>query len=352
MNKVPPRHDQTRRILVRLDANHCIGLAHAIRVAGTLSLLEALREITVVGDGELLAEFFPNACRYLTALDDRHRFPALAAELRPDLVIVDHPHPGEGFWRALRASIGDVPLVAIDDFGGDIDADVVINGTVLDEYHHYPCLGSEARLLAGGRYSLLRRDFGENRWRDPTDTAVTIVVGSGERAREWAHLLASGVIDMRRWGRVRMIVGRAFPDMPRLREECAGSGIVLQSGLSGREMAQAMAEASVVLMTGGMVVYEALAVGVPAVVFPQLDNLIPEARWFAARNCIVDLGFERGMDARTIGDAVAVLLADPAKRAAMSRAQQEVIDGQGMRRAAVEIDRLLQSGRGSQTQSA
>jgi len=102
-----------------------------------------------------------------------------------------------------------------------------------------------------------------------------------------------------------------------------------------------LSQASVALITGGMIVYEALAVGVPAVVFPQIQNLIPEAKWFAQRGCIVDLGYENGMDINLVSKSVDKLLESSSDRVAMSNLQRAVIDGHGMGRAAAEIDGLL-----------
>lgn len=328
-------------LLLRLDANHGIGLAHAIRVAAILALLDMPHRVTVAGDGELLADFFPTARHHPLAGDGKDEFFALLRQTSPGLILVDHPRPGAGFWAKLKVHAGAIPVVAIDDEGGDVDADLVINGTVLDEYHRYPVLRTQAKVLTGGLYSLIRPVFAESRWQNPATPAVTIVVGSANRARDWALHLVSGKYDVRRWGKVRMIVGRAFPDMAALAERCGRLGVALQSGVSGEEMACAMASAQTVLITGGMVVYEALAVGVPAVVFPQIENLIPEARWFAQRGCIVDLGFDGGMDEALVAAAVDRMLSSPAERGTMSQAQSAIVDGRGMARAAMAIGSIL-----------
>ena len=55
------------------------------------------------------------------------------------------------------------------------------------------------------------------------------------------------------------------------------------------------------LVTGGMAMSETLAIGAPAAVFPQVANLVPEARWFAERGAIRDLGYDGGLDMRRVG---------------------------------------------------
>lgn len=328
-------------ILVRLDANHQIGLAHAIRVSAILDLLEVPHRITVAGAGELIADFFPGQQLLPVSVEDHNAFFSLIGEIRPDLILVDHPRPGHNFWHGLSVSAGDIPVVAIDDEGGEVDADLVINGTVLDQYHHYPLLRPQASLLLGREYALIRPVFGATPWRNHRESSVVIVVGSADRARDWALQLMSGKVDLSNWGKVWMIVGRAFPDMARLQHDCDALGVSLESGLSGERMAEALSQASVALITGGMIVYEALAVGVPAIVFPQIENLIPEAQWFAQRGCIVDLGYEGGTNSGLVSEAVGRLLASSSERLAMSSSQRATIDGRGMLKAAKEIGSLL-----------
>ena len=328
-------------ILVRLDANHLIGLAHAIRVSAIFNLLTVPHYITVAGMGDQIADFFPGQRVFPVSAEDTDSFFFLIDEIRPDVILVDHPRPGSNFWNELNARAGDVPIVAIDDEGGDVKADLIINGTVLDQYHKYPFAGPQAKLIVGREFALIRPVFRATPWQSPREDSVVIVVGSGDRACDWALQLTSGSVDLTQWGKVRMIVGRAFPSMARLQHDCDALGVSLDSGLSGERMAEALSQATVALITGGMVVYEALAVGVPAIVFPQIENLIPEARWFAQRGCIVDLGYEGGANSRLVSQAVSRLLASTSDRLAMSSNQRATIDGCGMLRAAKAISDLM-----------
>ncbi len=335
---------EEKHILVRLDANHKIGLAHAIRVSSILQLLNEPYRLTVYGEGELIATYFPAQKLVSASGDDPNDFLAIVERVRPHLILVDHPRPGEKFWRLLSHRAFGIPVVAIDDEGGGVDADLIINGTVLDQYHRYSALRPQAKLLVGPKYSLVRPEFGKAPWRNPTMPSIVIVVGSGDRASDWAFDLMSGNFELGSWGKVRMIVGSAFPDLPRLRSACDTHGVPLESGISGEAMAEALSHAGIALITGGMIVYEALTVGVPAIVFPQIENLIPEAQWFAERGCIVDLGYDGGANNRCVAEAVEMLQSSASRRTAMSSSQRRTIDGRGMARAALAIDTLLSHG--------
>jgi len=331
----------TKNILVRLDANHDIGLAHAIRVSSILALLSEPYRVTVAGQGAQITDFFNGQHVILDSAESDDVFFQLINDIKPSLILVDHPKLGHDFWHFLAEFSGAIPVVAIDDVGGAVDADLILNGTVLDEYHNYPMAGSSARLLVGSDYTLIRPVFSLTPWCNPQESSVVIVVGSGDRACEWALQLMSGQLDLSLWGKVDLIVGRAFPKMVQLQRDCDSRGVTLQSGLSGAAMALALSRASVALITGGMIVYESLAVGVPAVVFPQIDNLIPEANWFSQLGCISDLGFNTGMNIFHVEQSILSLLESQSKRMMMSAIQRSTIDGQGMHRAAAEIGKLL-----------
>jgi spore coat polysaccharide biosynthesis predicted glycosyltransferase SpsG len=331
----------TENILVRLDANHDIGLAHAIRVSSILALLSNRYLLTVAGQGDQIKDFFNGQHVTLDPTDPDDDFFRLIDDIKPSLIIVDHPNLGYYFWHFLSEFSGLIPVVAIDDVGGDINAALILNGTVLDEYHNYPLACSSARLLVGNDYTLIRPVFYLTPWRNPQEPSVVIVVGSGDRACEWALQLMSGQLDLSLWGKVDLIVGRAFPKMVQLQRDCDARGVTLRSGLSGEDMAIALSQAGVALITGGMIVYESLAVGVPAVVFPQIENLIPEANWFSQRGCITNLGFNNGMNISNVEQSVLGLLESQSKRMVMSAIQRSTIDGQGMYRAATEVSKLL-----------
>jgi spore coat polysaccharide biosynthesis predicted glycosyltransferase SpsG len=329
-------------ILVRLDANHHIGMGHAIRVSAILDLLKTPHSTTVAGDLGLISDLFSAKRTNIVPVKDTEAFFALISTTQPDLILVDHPRLGPNFWRRLsKYNSCAASIVALDDEGGDVEAELIVNSTILDQYHRYPLLRPQATLLCGAKYALIRPVFAETKWQNSSGSSVVIVVGSGDRARDWALHLMSGKVELNNWGKVRMIVGRAFPDMDRLWRSCDSLGVSLESGISAEAMAQALSQARVALITGGMIVFEALAVGVPTVVYPQMENMIPEAKWFAERGCLVDLGHEGGMNCGLVEETVGLLLSSSSKCLTMSLAQRAIIDGRGMVRAAKAISDLL-----------
>ena len=318
-------------------------MGHAVRDSGLLELLQTPFELTVYGRGDWLEKMFQTARIIRLEIETPRQFEYTLTKYSPDLVMVDYPMAHVHLWHALRVR-PNLPVVAIDDEGGDVYADLIINGTVLKKYHRYPALPPGAKVLSGGPYALIRPEFGRTPWSPPPESNVVIVVGSGERAHKWAVLLTSGVVDTSDWGQVCLIVGETFPEIEKLSDSCDAAGIQLRRGCSAQEMAETLSGASTALTTGGMIVYEAIAVGVPLVAFPQIPNLIPEMRWFAAQGCLADLGYDGGMNIDLIESSLQRVLNDDSFAQTMSLAQRATLDGRGMIRAARAIDTVLQGG--------
>ena len=321
------------RLMLRIDADATIGFGHAVRCSALIEALGSGLNLIVAGDNaSALAPLFPVARIRSVAGEG---FDSILLSEQPDAVIIDLPCHTEELWRKLRSFARLV--ISVDDEGGAVDADLVINGAGPESYHCYPALRPDAVALTGPAYVLLRPPFRRTRWRVPDAASVSIVAGSGARARDWAFALAGDALDRSSWGEIRMAVSGSFPDLPQLRYACECAGIHLVSGLDAQTMAEHVASARVALITGGMIMPETLAVGTPAVVFPQVDNMVPETRWFAGHGAVRDLGYHGGMDMAQVRAEVERLLSDRSEARTQSARGRQLVDGRGAERAARAI---------------
>jgi spore coat polysaccharide biosynthesis predicted glycosyltransferase SpsG len=327
--------------IFRIDANREIGYGHAVRTAALAAALPP-GDTIVCGEVEQHPAFFPGA-RLIDAPSTATECMQVMAELRPDVIVCDSPLLDAGFWNSADTATCP-PLVAIDDYGGDVMADLIVNGTVLPQYHHYPLLRASARACCGAQYALLRPEFSSaNHWADPAEARLAIVVGSGRRAASWLQTLFEDGLLKERTFKVSVVVGWGFSE-PELLGRMRRSGIQVDQGLAASDLASLLCSSSALLCTGGMIVYEALALGVPAIVFPQEENLVEEAAWFAARGGILDLGTVAGGSGDMVRRAVIALMKDSARRSELSRVARSLIDGAGIARAAKEIVGLVERG--------
>ena len=325
------------RQVLRIDADRDIGYGHAVRVAALVEKLPAAETI-VCGHVDRLEHLFPG-CKQIDAPADPRACVQLIRSLAAGLVLCDSPLLSPAFWPAAHA-LAPARMVAVDDYGGPVQADLVVNGTVLPEYHRYPALRGPAMALCGGRYALLRSCFRGRAWTEPLEQRLTVVAGSGPRAARWIGALATAGFFASHGSAVRLVVGWGFSNAE-LVQRLRSSGVVVHVGMEGPELAQLLTSSTLLLATGGMIVYEALALGVPSIILPQEDNLLAEAAWFASRGAIVDLGPMDDRCAARTAAVVADLWNDPSSRQRLAARAASVIDGAGTQRVAAHIAQLL-----------
>jgi len=328
-----------KRLLVRVDALHALGLAHAVRCANLIQSLPNKPDLVVMGDGPL-SDFFPQA-EIIPASGVRPEHLAKHALVKHfDAVLIDHPSFRDEDWTYL-ASAMPLPLIVLNDYGGNIQADLIINGTVLPEYHHYPPQSRSGEILAGASYAMLHPNFAQHRWHSETGNTLIIIAGGGKRAKDWVLNLCEYSPIFSEWDDIHVVVGKTFPELATLRERCRKFNANVFCGISSTELAAMLAESTLALITGGMIVYECLAIGIPSVVFPQEKNLIAEADFFTRHGCISNLTYSKGMDNANTEMHISALKSDLNTLKSMSKNGHAIVDGHGMERAAQAVQTVL-----------
>lgn len=339
---------RNEKIIIRMDANHSVGLAHAVRLSSILAHVKTPLEIHVLGEGDHRAVFFDQDVILhdfdASVQSEEEKATAtveLAKKIAAQGIMVDQPHQTAACWRVFENS--PFSIIAIDDMGGPVQADIIFNGTVLDEYHHYAQMPEGRPIYCGAEYVLINPCFAQNKWHRPQDNSLISIIGSGDTACEWALFLTqdNGPLARLRPLAMTMIIGSSYPKYEQLWQNCQKLGIKLMQGISQQKMAKLMSIHSLALITGGMIVYEALAVGIPAIVYPQEDNLPPEAKYFAQKGCIIDLEKHGGFNDTAVYKNLIKLLQGKNREFDLSGKARNSIDGQGIIRTAVLLDEFL-----------
>ena len=335
------------KILVRLDASHHLGLAHAVRTSELLRHVKASLDIHLCGSGAALKLFFDKNVTFhdlaaqVQEMEKTRQTIQLAQEIAADVILIDQPEQTCATWQCYYDNIH--PVIALDDYGGDIQADLVFNGTILDSYHQYPLVSEKTSIHCGGNYALINPVFRNITQRKSEGKKILIVIGGGDRAKQWAFALTGDQSPFQNAKdcHITMIVGGTFPEMTKLQYSCANLGIELHRNIQQKNLARLLSSHSIALITGGMVVYETLASGCPAIIFPQEKNLIREAQWFAENDSLINLGYDGGMDMKIVKKKVALLCKDNKLIQSLSSKGCELIDGMGMSRTAKKMDQFL-----------
>jgi spore coat polysaccharide biosynthesis predicted glycosyltransferase SpsG len=155
---------------------------------------------------------------------------------------------------------------------------------------------------------------------------VLIALGGGPHTRT-AESIAGAILDADPDVEVRIAGG--FVASPRL----SAPGLRWVGARSG--LAPELAAADVAIVGGGVSLYEACALGVPAVALAVVNAQRPTIRAFADRGAALALP-PRARAAAAAATAVR-LLNDPDRRAVMARRSRRLVDGRGASRAAAAV---------------
>lgn len=341
-----------RWLLGRADASAGAGYGHAVRMG---TLLEAWAELggraLLVGRGlegslaarlrranvELALPEGAGAEAELAGLLERARALSAAA------LALD----GYGFdVRYQRTLAARLPLLAIDDLAEQpAVADVIVNQNLGFDTARYGALPPGQRLLAGAPYVLVRRAL-----RELLARGVAGAAGAGVRQRlvlafggsdplGLSEPMAEAVLLVLPELEVTVVVGPGVPSERRERLLALGArGSRVHVVVDPPELGTVLLGADVLLAAAGVTAWEALALGVPAVLVSVADNQRVVAQPLIERGAALDGGWGDAAAPRRAAELVRRLLASPALRAELTSAGRGLIDGRGVWRV---IDALL-----------
>jgi spore coat polysaccharide biosynthesis predicted glycosyltransferase SpsG len=312
-----------KRILVRCDARAEIGLGH---VARSLAIAEALTARLGV-PARFLSRSDPLVERFLAehgvqhdpVSDTGYALGDVMSRLDNRSVLVSDSYELDAAALAAIAASGAAHVV-VDDFAelAAWPCEVVVNPNVGAETFSYP---GARTVLAGPRYALLRAELRAlaalPRDARPAGDRLLVCFGGGawpEAAQELLAALRDGRTAVRAatTGTVPAGVERVDP----------------------RTLPQQLGWADAAVLSGGVLKYEAAAVGVPAVLVAVVAHQEAVAATFAATGAADYAGSVEAVDPVVLAADVAELLSDARRRQEMIRAGHAVVDGRGAARVA------------------
>jgi spore coat polysaccharide biosynthesis predicted glycosyltransferase SpsG len=244
--------------------------------------------------------------------------------LRPDVLVVDDPvATTAGAWIAAGRRAGCL-VVSIHDLGlGCLEADLVVDGSVTRTAR-----ARHGHTLAGPAYAVLDPAVVRTHREAGRGTRVLISLGGGPRARR-AAAIAEAIARVQPHARIRVVggfVSEAFRTRdPRIRWVAAPRGL-----------REELARADVAVVGGGVSLYEACALGVPAVAVPVVGAQVPTVAGFARKRAALGVTDVAASAASVAGEA-ARLMNDRRLRRRVSRTARRAVDGRGASRVAAAI---------------
>jgi UDP-2,4-diacetamido-2,4,6-trideoxy-beta-L-altropyranose hydrolase len=252
-----------------------------------------------------------------------------------DWLVVDGYHFERHFMDAVTGAARRV--LRIDDLGltHPSKADLILNQNVTASPALYPWALESHRLLLGGRYALLRREFRAPRPERRFEEAARRVLVSfgGSDPCDFTGSAIEALLNCSEL-EAKIVVGAANPRLAKLRAQAAPAGARLEVLSAVTAMVPLMDWADIALSAGGSSVLELAARGMPALVVAIADNQTEICEVLQARGLMRSLGGHESVGVADLAHALQELAADAGARSALSAAAFSLTDGGGALRVA------------------
>lgn len=309
------------RCVIRVAAGPRLGYGHLMRAKALTQVLDM--DVTLSVRGGHAARLAAAAVAPIAQRSELEAF---------DLLIVDDPSFAHGEAWVRRARRAGARAVSVHDGGPVHDADLVI----------CPGLGqrsprTSARTLTGTPFYLLDQRIAAARRtaaRRPANARARIVValGGGQHVRRIAQRLVDAIVARGAAADIVVAAGFSRSPQPPLRH---ATWLTAQGGL-----VEALSSADVAVVAGGVTLYEACALGVPAVGLAVVTAQRRAIRAFARERALIDAGAgAAAIDGAAAG--VARLLNEPSLRTRTAARARQLVDGRGVDRVASSIRALV-----------
>lgn len=256
-----------------------------------------------------------------------------------DLLIVDHYGSSAAFESACRPWAGEI--LVIDDLADRRhDCDWLLDQTYGRSSADYAGLVSDScNMLVGSEYALLRPQFSQWRGQRSIKGAggrVLIAIGTTDPGNATGRVLQA-LVECEHVHAVDIILGSAAPHLPEVKEIASTTPFETVIHTDVIDVAPLISACDIAIGGGGVSATERCVVGLPSITLVVADNQKNVANNIAATGAAIVLDFGDDTVAKQLAEVTTALLANPARRLAMSRAAAAICDGRGVHRVAMAI---------------
>lgn len=317
------------RVLFRAAAGPRMGFGHLVRCRSLARALGVDTCVSIRGSAATRAAAASAGWKVLSGDSDRELHKA-----NPHLLIVDDPSPqAAGIWVRRARRLG-IRVATVHDLGlGYVPSDLGIDGSIeprTDMRGGYGDLRGPAHAILDPAVAAMRE-----RHVDATPNQILIALGGGSHGLMFAERLCRALAAEIPGARVRVATG--FAGGRRRRALAHGEWIHAPDGLAAE-----LAAASVAVVAGGVTLYEACALGVPAIAVAVAPAQHETIRAFAARGAAIDGGVwgKSGCTVESVAAEVGRLLRSRASGRRLAVAGQRLVDGLGAFRVGAALRQL------------
>ena len=328
-----------RSVIFRVAAGPRCGFGHIVRCRSLAAALGVEPRVSIRGVAATREAAASLGWTVVDVDSDRR-----LRSMNPALLVIDDPSAAAARVWVERARRLGIPVASVHDLGRDYAAsDLVVDGSVLARS---ACRKPHA--LLGPSYAILHPSFARiDDARAGSSRRILISLGGGAHVRRLARRLCREVSRLVPDADIRVARGfvsdRREPVLP------AGRWVSAPRGLAAE-----LSEATVAIVAGGITLYEACALGIPAVGFALTDDQQRTVSAFARRGAAIDAasrsknrertreGTVPNLSPKRAAAAIAALLSDERRRRRQAASARAVVDGRGAIRVAYHLQRLIQ----------
>ncbi|MBN2209717.1 MAG: hypothetical protein JW759_10540 [Candidatus Coatesbacteria bacterium] len=345
------------KCLIWADASAQIGLGHIFRASTLATALKGSRGassilLTGAADEELLPikDAFGSIRKVPPKSSLQAAFQQLVGSVERcnvPLVIIDKPSYPAALCRLLKRFKSEHPRPAFVAFGaaeappGCVDMIIDANRNPQDAAEFD---GSTTVALFGPEYAALAPQFAEARSRfSVRDSLERLVISMGGSDPSFATLIAHQAAARLEGLMIDIVLGPAFSETywERLRPKIDETRTCIHRNVSQKELGDMLASADGCIVSGGITMFEAAAVGLPAIVVSQNPPQLENARRLASYGAVVNAGLFSQASAEDITSILAGWQSSCGARAELSTRARQTVDAMGLERICAAMLGLL-----------
>ena len=207
------------------------------------------------------------------------------ARIDADIVITDHRYNSNKLLTSIKSL---VPfLVSIHDFGMPLHApDVLLNGQIHATENMYPKREKQLQLI-GPKYSLLSESVFQLRGRlkiRKKCEKILISLGGADRKELLPHLIEVCKDLYKKLG-ITVIIGPSVKNGRKLAKMVHGHGNIKLKSFTLKGISEEMRNSDVIICSGITTVTEALFIGLPTIIVPQIHHQLKTGLYLKKKGC-------------------------------------------------------------------
>ena len=250
-----------------------------------------------------------------------------------DIIILDSYLLNDGYITKLNAS--NRALVCYDDNAlYTYDCDIVLNSNLYASELDFKFSGKTPKMLLGGKYALLRKEF-----RDSHPIAINkkatrlFVCFGGSDTRNMTPQVIKALQDIT--GVELSVVLGDYTSNDDEVHAAKGANVIIHKSPSS--MVEVMSKCDIAVASSGSMTYELAALGIPALTISQAENQFLISEYMTRNELSKSLGNWKNVDFDYVKNETIALLADYERRKDESKRLSEAVDKNGAVNAALSI---------------